>query len=104
MKKFLLSIAALAMSLTVSAQVDVQHQKAGVVEQCPYFAPQIGLLAVFFLYSYQISFSFIYNNSSFRKSRAPFILASLNANDLKRCSAPLTIIHFALSLKISLYL
>lgn len=27
MKKFLLSIAALAMSLTVSAQVDVQHQK-----------------------------------------------------------------------------
>lgn len=40
MKKFLLSIAALAMSLTVSAQVDVQHQKAGVVEQCPYFAQQ----------------------------------------------------------------
>ena len=28
------------MSLTVSAQVDVQHQKAGVVEQCPYFAQQ----------------------------------------------------------------
>lgn len=40
MKKFLLSIAALAMSLTVSAQVDVQHQKAGVMEQCPYFAQQ----------------------------------------------------------------
>lgn len=40
MKKFLLSIAALAMSLTVSAQVDVQHQKAGVVEQCPYVAQQ----------------------------------------------------------------
>lgn len=40
MKKFLLSIAALAMSLTVSAQVDVQHPKAGVVEQCPYFAQQ----------------------------------------------------------------
>ena len=40
MKKFLLSIAALAMSLTVSAQVDVQHQKAGVVKQCPYFAQQ----------------------------------------------------------------
>lgn len=40
MKKFLLSIAALAMSLTVSAQVDVQHQKAGVVEQSPYFAQQ----------------------------------------------------------------
>lgn len=38
MKKFLLSIAALAMSLTVSAQVDVQRQKAGVVKQCPYFA------------------------------------------------------------------
>lgn len=28
------------MSLTVSAQVDVQHQKAGVVKQCPYFAQQ----------------------------------------------------------------
>lgn len=40
MKKFLLSIAALAMSLIVSAQVDVQHPKAGVVEQCPYFAQQ----------------------------------------------------------------
>lgn len=40
MKKFLLSIAALAMSLTVSAQVDVHHPKAGVVEQCPYFAQQ----------------------------------------------------------------
>ena len=40
MKKFLLSIAALAMSLTVSAQVDVQHQKAGVMEQCPDFVTQ----------------------------------------------------------------
>lgn len=40
MKKFLLSIAALAMSLTVSAQVDVHHPKAGVVEQSPYFAQQ----------------------------------------------------------------
>lgn len=38
MKKFLLSIAALAMSFAVSAQVDVQHQRVGVVEQSPYFA------------------------------------------------------------------
>lgn len=40
MKKFLLSIAALAMSFVVSAQVDVQHQRVGVVEQSPYFAQQ----------------------------------------------------------------
>lgn len=40
MKKFLLSIAALAMSFAASAQVDVQHQRVGVVEQSPYFAQQ----------------------------------------------------------------
>lgn len=40
MKKLLLSIAALAMSFAASAQVDVQHQKVGVVEQSPYFAQQ----------------------------------------------------------------
>lgn len=40
MKKFLLSVAALAMSFAASAQVDVQHQKVGVVEQSPYFAQQ----------------------------------------------------------------
>lgn len=40
MKKFLLSVAALAMSFAASAQVDVQHQRVGVVEQSPYFAQQ----------------------------------------------------------------
>lgn len=40
MKKFLLSVAALAMSFAASAQVDVQHQSVGVVEQSPYFAQQ----------------------------------------------------------------
>ncbi len=33
MKKFLLSVAALAMSFAASAQVDVQHQRVGVVDK-----------------------------------------------------------------------
>lgn len=40
MKNFLLSVAALAMSFAASAQVDVQHQRVGVVEQSPNFAQQ----------------------------------------------------------------